>query len=190
MFCRLENIAFRFIWQKAAARESYSHQTSSSSFKPSFHTACWGHCSPSPAHFPFTHEHSAWILTPKAGLFDRRAVRPWPPAMGLYAPVQLLDPARPEPAIPRLAAFVPTHWVTRLHGGKGFCCGTAFTWTHGINPSRNSTSFEWVCQTGGTPLQTADERGMMGRLILRCPWMTMKCSNKSLSTSWIYVVTH
>lgn len=185
MLCRLENIAFHFIWQKQQLGRVISHQNSSSSTLPHLNLhftldsevsyilplqskSCPLFC------FPFTHKHCAWILTPQAGLFDWQAVQPWPPVMGLYAPVQLQDPARPEPPIPWLAAFVLTHWITQLHGGKGFCCSTAFTWTHGIKPSRNSTSFEWVCQTGGTPLQTADKCGMMGSPIVHCPWNTMK----------------
>lgn len=156
MFSRLENIAFRFIWQKQQLGRVISHQNSSSSTLPHLNLHFTLHADvssilaitvqvlPPFLSFPFTHKHCAWILTPQAGHFDWQAVRPWPSVMGLYAPVQLQDLAWPEPPIPWLAAFVLTHWITQLHGGKG-CRGTAFTWTCEIKPSRYSTSFEWVC---------------------------------------------
>lgn len=132
MFCRLGNIAFHFHLTKAAAWESYFSSglvvLHSASFKPSFHTACWGvfHFATAvqvlPPFLLFIHPRALRLNTNAAGQhFDWQAVRPWPSVMGRYAPVQLQDPARPEPPIPWLAAFVLTLWKTALHGRKGFC---------------------------------------------------------------------
>lgn len=176
MFCRLENIAFHFIWQKQQLGRVISHQNSSSSTLPHLNLHFTLHADVSsilaiavqvlPPFLLSTHPQALCLNTNTTGQslwLTGRSTLTISDGPICTSPITGSSPTRtPNPMVGCFCTDTLNNTTPWRESSA-----VALRSPEHVKPSRNSSSFEWVYQTRGTPLQTADKCGMMWKVLLR-----------------------